>query len=108
MRLLAGILLLLTFATVAAAQSSFDVIIRNGMVYDGSGGRPVKADVGARPRAFALALAARLGHDPARLAARLDALGLAAPSHVGLRLGAPAARALTLYFRITGAPITAS
>jgi hypothetical protein len=62
---------------------------------------PVKVDVGARPAAEAMAIAARLGLDGAALAARLAALGLGDPSHVGLRLGAPPTRALTLYFRVT-------
>jgi hypothetical protein len=62
---------------------------------------PVKVDVGARPAAEAMSIAARLGLDGAALAARLAALGLRDPSHVGLRLGAPATRALALYFRVT-------
>jgi len=62
---------------------------------------PVKVDVGARPAGEAIALAARFGLDGGALAARLAALGLGDPSHVGLRLGAPSARALALYFRVT-------
>lgn len=61
---------------------------------------PFKLDAGARTTAEALALAARLGIDDHALATRLAGLGLAHPSHVGLRVGAPPARALTLYFRI--------
>ncbi len=62
---------------------------------------PIKVDVGARPAAEAIAVAARLGLDGAALAARLAALGLGDPSHVGLRLGVPPARAFALYFRVT-------
>lgn len=62
---------------------------------------PIKVDVGARPAAEAIAIAARLGLDGAALAARLAALGLGDPSHVGLRLGLPPGRALALYFRVT-------
>lgn len=32
----------------SASQESFDVIIRNGSVYDGTGGEPVRTDVGIR------------------------------------------------------------
>lgn len=62
---------------------------------------PIKVDVGARPAAETIAIAARLGLDGAVLAARLAALGLGDPSHVGLRLGLPPGRALALYFRVT-------
>jgi hypothetical protein len=57
--------------------------------------------VGPRPVTEALAIAGALGLDRAALAARLATLRLGDPSHVGLRIGAPAARALALYFRIT-------
>lgn len=40
------VILLLVATTAAFSQSSYDVIIRGGMVYDGSGGVPVRADVG--------------------------------------------------------------
>lgn len=39
-----ALILLLSLGTFA--QTAFDVIIRNGTVYDGSGRKPVKADVG--------------------------------------------------------------
>lgn len=43
------IALLVSFAaSVTFAQAEFDVVIRGGMVYDGSGGKPVKADVGIK------------------------------------------------------------
>ncbi|HXE89535.1 MAG TPA: D-aminoacylase [Terriglobales bacterium] len=35
-------------ASTSAQQESFDVIIRGGTVYDGSGGKPQRADVGIR------------------------------------------------------------
>ena len=41
------IALFVTFAaSIAFAQADFDVVIRGGTVYDGSGGKPFKADVG--------------------------------------------------------------
>jgi N-acyl-D-amino-acid deacylase len=43
------IALFVTFAaSLAFAQADFDVVIRGGTVYDGSGGKPVKADVGIK------------------------------------------------------------
>ncbi len=39
-------ILILTIACSVSAQNSYDVVIKNGMVYDGSGGKPFKADVG--------------------------------------------------------------
>lgn len=62
---------------------------------------PFKVDAGPRRAVDALALARRLGLDGPALAARLAALGLGDPSHVGLRIGAPPARSLALYFRVT-------
>lgn len=51
-----ALILILTLTVVAYAQGSpgpvaqiqFDVIIRGGMVYDGTGRPPVKADVGIK------------------------------------------------------------
>jgi hypothetical protein len=60
-----------------------------------------KIDAGPRRSADAITLAHQLGLDGAALAARLAALQLGDPSHVGLRIGAPPSRALALYFRIT-------
>jgi len=37
---------ILAVSIAAAAQESYDVIVKGGMVYDGSGGKPLKADVG--------------------------------------------------------------
>lgn len=45
-RLLLSAFLLCWGATFAAAQTRYDVIIRGGMVYDGSGKAPIKADIG--------------------------------------------------------------
>src|SRR5690349_94446 len=47
------ILLILTFAlsfhaSIGAQQSSFDVVIKNGMVYDGTGAKPRRADIGVK------------------------------------------------------------
>lgn len=41
-------LTLMMYAQGSAQQQSFDIIIRNGTVYDGSGRSPVKADVGIK------------------------------------------------------------
>jgi N-acyl-D-amino-acid deacylase len=41
-------LTLVMYAQGSAQQQSFDIIIRNGTVYDGSGRSPVKADVGIK------------------------------------------------------------
>jgi hypothetical protein len=62
---------------------------------------PCKIDVGPRRIADAIAIATGLGLDGDALAARLSALRLGDPSHLGLRIGAAPARALALYFRIT-------
>jgi N-acyl-D-amino-acid deacylase len=35
-------------ASLAFAQAEFDVVIRGGTLYDGSGGKPIKADVGIK------------------------------------------------------------
>lgn len=45
-RLLLSAFLLCWGATIAVAQTRYDVIIRGGMVYDGSGKAPIKADIG--------------------------------------------------------------
>ncbi len=65
---------------VAAAQR-YDVIIRNGTVYDGTGGKPVRADVGIRGNA--IASVGNLEGDAATL--QLDARGLAvAPGFINV------------------------
>lgn len=46
-KILISLLLLTTFAFPSFAQTNeFDVIIKNGTIYDGSGGKPFKGDVG--------------------------------------------------------------
>ena len=42
------LLLLVVSISTVNAQNAFDVIIKGGTIYDGSGGRPVKADVGIK------------------------------------------------------------
>jgi len=46
MKIIFSFSLVLFLALGTIAQTSFDVIIRNGTVYDGSGRKPLKADVG--------------------------------------------------------------
>jgi N-acyl-D-amino-acid deacylase len=48
MKLLYLFLIALVLSFPATAQEEFDVVIRGGMIYDGSGGRPFKGDVGMR------------------------------------------------------------
>ncbi len=43
---LAIIITLLAIALSVSAQNSYDVVIKGGMVYDGSGGKPFRADIG--------------------------------------------------------------
>jgi hypothetical protein len=62
---------------------------------------PFKIDAGPHQLVEAMTIAAALGLDHVALEARLAALRLGAPSHVGLRIGAPSSRALALYFRVT-------
>lgn len=47
-RLLLSAFLLCWGATIAAAQTRYDVIIRGGTVYDGSGKAPIRADIGIK------------------------------------------------------------
>ncbi len=42
------LLISIGLSTVVSGQATYDVIIRGGTVYDGSGGRPFKADVGIK------------------------------------------------------------
>ena len=47
--ILAGWVLLTSACTSAPAKvSTFEVLIKNGVVYDGTGGRPIQADVGIK------------------------------------------------------------
>src|SRR6478736_5722553 len=48
MKILAVCTAILAIALSVSAQSDFDIIIKGGMVYDGSGGAPIKADVGIK------------------------------------------------------------
>ena len=43
-----ALVLLLLLPLYAAADSEYDLLIRNGMVYDGEGGEPERADIGIR------------------------------------------------------------
>lgn len=48
-KILFSLLLLTIFVCLSSAQTDeFDVIIKNGTIYDGSGGKPFKADVGIK------------------------------------------------------------
>ncbi len=48
MKISAIIIALFVAATSVFAQNSYDIIIKGGLVYDGSGGKPVRADVGIK------------------------------------------------------------
>ena len=41
-----AVLLLFFFLISCTQQKKYDTIIRNGMIYDGNGGEPYKADIG--------------------------------------------------------------
>jgi N-acyl-D-amino-acid deacylase len=79
MRITARCLLLLSTLVVAACggvpqpAEHFDVIVRGGAVYDGSGGAPLRADVGIRGDTIA-AIGDLSG---AAAASAIDATGLA-------------------------------
>jgi N-acyl-D-amino-acid deacylase len=65
----------------AMAQADFDVILRHGTIYDGSGGRPFVADVGLKADRIA-ALGDLAGQRAAR---EIDATGLAvAPGFINM------------------------
>ena len=77
------IVLMLTCLTFAACASppEYDTVIRGGMVYDGSGAPPVRADVGLR--ADTIAAVGDLGD--ARGRSEIDATGLAvAPGFINM------------------------
>jgi N-acyl-D-amino-acid deacylase len=68
-------------AADAAAPTGFDLVLRNGIVYDGSGGPPVTADVGIRGDR----IAAVGDLHAAKAAQTIDASGLAvAPGFVNM------------------------
>ena len=73
--------LLLVAATGVFAQNKFDVIIRGGMVYDGSGGKPVKADVGIKGD-----MVVKIGNlSREKAATTIDATGMAvAPGFINM------------------------
>src|SRR5688572_13451660 len=51
MKIIFALLILFAFPTFSFAQTNsneFDLIIKNGTIYDGSGGKPFKADVGIK------------------------------------------------------------
>jgi len=74
------VLILLLLAHAAAAQT-YDIIIRNGTVYDGSGNAPVKTDIGIRKDTIAF-----VGDLSGKKAGRIiDATGLAvAPGFINM------------------------
>lgn len=67
------ILLIVIFAPVSIAQSHYDTIIRNGMIYDGSGGIPYQSDIAIS----ADTIAAIGGLSEATATTTVDAEGLA-------------------------------
>jgi N-acyl-D-amino-acid deacylase len=75
------VILLFVATTAAFSQASYDVIIRNGTVYDGSGGIPVKADVG-----IVNDKVAKIGNlSKAKAAIDIDAAGMAvAPGFINM------------------------
>src|ERR1043166_6475759 len=67
--------------TASVSQQQFDVIIRDGTVYDGTGRAPVQADVGIR--GDRIAAVGNLSHDDAKTI--IDAKGLAvAPGFINM------------------------
>jgi len=75
-------------ATTAGSDTGYDLVIRNGTIYDGSGGAPVKADVGVRGDRIAA-----IGDlSKAHAKRTVDAAGLAvAPGFVNVLSWAPEA-----------------
>ncbi|HEX8153814.1 MAG TPA: D-aminoacylase [Thermoanaerobaculia bacterium] len=71
---------LLLGACATAPRSEFDVVIRNGTIYDGSGNRPVVGDVALRGDRIVA-----IGTVPGRGATEIDARGLAvAPGFINM------------------------
>ena len=78
--------LLLAACQTRTAAPEYDIIIRHGTVYDGSGQQPVKADIGVRGQR--IATIGDLGK--ARAAQEVDANGMAvAPGFVNMLSWAP-------------------
>jgi N-acyl-D-amino-acid deacylase len=80
--LLAGALLLASaFGSGPAAANAFDVLIKDGMVYDGTGGAPIQADVGIKDDR--IVAVGQLPRDQARTV--VEARGLAvAPGFINM------------------------
>src|SRR4051812_45696256 len=72
---------LFLLASFTAAAADYDILIRNGLVYDGSGDKPFKGDVGIRGQRIAA-----LGKLPqAHGKMELDAKGMAvAPGFINM------------------------
>jgi N-acyl-D-amino-acid deacylase len=70
-----------TFSSFAQKNDEFDVIIKNGTIYDGSGGKPFRADVGIRGDKVA-----KIGNlSKAKAKTTVDASGLAvAPGFINM------------------------
>ena len=66
-------ILLQVLAAAARAEETVDVLIQNGLVYDGSGATPVRADVAVKDQRIA-AIGAALSISAKRV---IDASGLA-------------------------------
>ncbi|HRH42890.1 MAG TPA: hypothetical protein PKY82_14775 [Pyrinomonadaceae bacterium] len=48
MKKILALFTVLIFCTLSLFSQDFDVIIKNGTIYDGSGGKPFKSDVGIK------------------------------------------------------------
>lgn len=76
-----AVLLALTFARTIAAETDYDLIIAGGLVYDGTGAAPMRADVAVK--GGMIAMVGDLAH--ATALRRIDASGLAvAPGFIDL------------------------
>jgi N-acyl-D-amino-acid deacylase len=76
-----GVAALLIANTAISAESNYDVILRRGMIYDGSGGKPVLGDVGLKGDRIAAVGDLRA----ARATKEIDASGLAvAPGFINM------------------------
>jgi N-acyl-D-amino-acid deacylase len=75
------LLIILALGSRGVAAAEFDLLIRNGMIYDGSGGAPYQGDLAVSGERIA-----GIGdYEPARAARVLDAAGLAvAPGFVNM------------------------
>jgi N-acyl-D-amino-acid deacylase len=72
---------LLIFLFACNQKDNYDVIIRNGMIYDGNGGEPYKADIGIN--ADTIAMIGSLGNASAKN--EIDAKGMAvAPGFINM------------------------